>query len=148
MSAIASMLQKENVQICESAKDWKDSIHIAVSPLVKQGYVEARYIDGIIQNAEKYGPYFVIAPNLALLHGRPEQGVIKRQLAVTVLRTGVVYKEGSDPVQVLVTLAAEDADSHIDVMRDLATKFADPEAIAAAAKASDAEELYSIFVAD
>ena len=47
---IAEMLKKENVQIVESVADWKEAIHVAVQPLVDGGYVEARYIDGIIEN--------------------------------------------------------------------------------------------------
>ena len=93
------------------------------------------YIDGIISNAKEFGPYFVICPDLALLHARPEQGVIKRQLAVTVLREPVRFKEEGPDVRLLVTLAAEDADSHIDVMRKLAVMFSDPADITKIAKA-------------
>ncbi|HQE70733.1 MAG TPA: PTS sugar transporter subunit IIA, partial [Atopobiaceae bacterium] len=104
MNAMADMLERKNVQIVDSCKGWEDSVHVAVQPLVDQGYVTSDYIDGIISNAKEYGPYFVIAPELALLHARPEQGVIKRQLAVTVVREGVVFKEGGQPVHLLVTL--------------------------------------------
>ena len=135
MGHIKSMLKRENVQIVERVDTWEDAIRVAVTPLVNSGYVEERYIDGIIENANEYGPYFVISPDLALLHARPEQGVIKKQLAVTILRSGVKFKENGDPVRVLVTLAAEDADSHIDVMRELASMFCDPANIERAATA-------------
>ena len=46
------MLKRENVQIVESCKDWKDAVHVAVQPLVDGGYVKSEYIDGIIENAE------------------------------------------------------------------------------------------------
>ena len=54
---IAEMLKKENVQIIDSVADWKEAIHVAVQPLVDGGYVEARYIDGIIENTYAMGPY-------------------------------------------------------------------------------------------
>lgn len=147
MGAMERMLKRENVQIVDSCGEgWEDAIHVAVQPLVDTGYVTPAYIDGIIENTHKYGPYFVLAPDLALLHARPEQGVIKQQLAVTVSRKGVVFKEGGDPVRVLVTLAAENPDSHIDVMRILATMFADPANIEKVATAADADEVYRIFV--
>ena len=97
---------------------------------------------GIISNAHELGPYFVLVPNLALLHARPEQGVIKKQLALTILRKGVVFKEGQTPTSVLLTLAAEDSNSHIEVMRELATLLADPKNIEALAQSQNADEAY------
>ena len=109
--------------------------------------VIVRVQDLSISNAKEFGPYFVICPDLALLHARPEQGVIKRQLAVTVLREPVRFKEEGPDVRLLVTLAAEDADSHIDVMRKLAVMFSDPANITKIAEAKDADEVYAEFCA-
>lgn len=140
------MLSLTNICIVDACKDWQDAVHVAVQPLVNGGFVTPAYIDGIIENTHKFGPYFVLAPNLALLHARPEQGVIHQQLAVCVVRKGVVFKEGDDPVSVLVTLAAENPNDHIDVMRTIATLFADPANIEAVAKAPDVQAVYDLFV--
>ena len=145
MAGMSSMLKRENVQIVEKVSDWEESVHIAVQPLVDQGFVESRYIDGIIGNAREFGPYFVICPDLALLHARPDQGVIKRQLAVTVLREPVRFKEEGPDVRLLVTLAATDADGHIEVMRQLATMFGDPDNITKICEAATADEVYHAF---
>ena len=147
MAGMASMLKRENVQIVEKVDSWEESVRVAVQPLVDQGYVESRYIDGIIDNAKEFGPYFVICPDLALLHARPDQGVLKRQLAVTVLREPVRFKEEGPDVRVLVTLAATDADGHIEVMRRLATMFCDPDNITTIAEAPSADEIYDYFTA-
>lgn len=147
MAGMASMLKRKNVQIVEKVGSWEESVHVAVQPLVDQGYVESRYIDGIISNAKEFGPYFVICPDLALLHARPDQGVLKRQLAVTVLREPVRFKEEGPDVRVLVTLAATDADGHIEVMRRLATMFCDPDNITKIAEAPSADEVYDYFTA-
>lgn len=147
MAGMASMLKRENVQIVEKVDSWEESVRVAVQPLVDQGYVESRYIDGIIDNAKEFGPYFVICPDLALLHARPDQGVLKRQLAVTVLREPVRFKEEGPDVRVLVTLAATDADGHIEVMRRLATMFCDPDNITKIAEAPSADEIYDYFTA-
>lgn len=147
MAGMEDMLKRQNVQIVEKVNDWEESVHVAVQPLVDQGYVKSDYIDGIISNAKEFGPYFVICPDLALLHARPEQGVIKRQLAVTVLREPVRFKEEGPDVRLLVTLAAEDADSHIDVMRKLAVMFSDPANITKIAETKDADEVYALFCA-
>lgn len=143
---MGKMLRIENVQIVDNCEDWKNAVQVAVSPLVKTGFVKPSYIDGIIGNVIKYGPYFVIAPDLALIHGRPEQGVLKKQLSVTVCRKGVVFDDKTDPVRVLVTLAATDANSHLDVMKILARMFADPSNIEHVASALDAKSIYDFFL--
>lgn len=145
MNAMQEMLKRENVQLVDSCEGWQDAIRVAVQPLVDGGYVKPEYIDGVIENARKFGPYFVLAPDLALIHARPEQGVIKRQLAVTVLRRGVEFKAG-EPCRLLVTLAAEDPNSHIDVMRVLATMFANPDSVERVCNAKTADEVYDLFV--
>ena len=145
MGAVKSMLKRENVQIVQSCADWEEAVHVAVQPLVDGGYVKPAYIDGIIENAHELGPYFVLVPDLALLHARPEQGAIKRQLAVTVLREGTEFKPG-EPCRVLVTLGAEDSNSHIDVMRVLAAMFAVPSNIEKVATAESADDIYRFFV--
>ena len=85
------LLKKENVQIVESATDWKDAIRISVQPLEQHGYVESRYKEEIISNVESMGPYIVLAPYIALPHARPEQGVKESQIAVTLLQNEVRF---------------------------------------------------------
>lgn len=146
MGGMSKMLKRENVQIVERVDTWEESVHVAVQPLVDQGYVESAYIDGIISNAKEFGPYFVLCPDLALLHARPDQGVLKQQLAVTVLREPIRFKEEGPDVRLLVTLAATDANGHIDVMRQLAVMFGDPDNIAKIVEAPTADDVYDLFV--
>lgn len=46
------ILKLENVRILNSVKDWIEAIHVAVQPLVEQGYCEKRYISEIIENTK------------------------------------------------------------------------------------------------
>lgn len=146
--AIASMLKRENVQIWEGADSWEEAVTVACTPLIDGGYVAPRYAEGIIDNANEFGPYFVICPDLALLHARPEQGALKTQLSVTVMREPVFFKPEGPGVRVLVTLAATDSNSHLEVMRELATMFSDASRIEAIATAPDADAVYAEFVGD
>lgn len=144
MGGMSDMLLRKNVQIVESVSSWEEAVQVAVTPLVDQGFAEKRYIDGIISNARELGPYFVICPDLALLHARPEQGAIHSQLAATVLRQPVRFKEEGPDVRLLITLVAEDANGHIEVMRQIATLFGDPANIERAATPATADELYEL----
>lgn len=146
--AIASMLKRENVQIWEGADSWEEAVVVACTPLIDNGFVAPRYAEGIIDNANEFGPYFVICPDLALLHARPEQGALKTQLSVTVMREPVFFKPEGPGVRVLVTLAATDANSHLEVMKELAVMFSNPDTIEKIATAKTADEVYNDFVAD
>lgn len=140
------MLTLENIQIIESVKDWIDAIHVGVQPLVDGGYCEPRYIDEIIENTYKFGPYYVLCENLALLHASSEQGVIKKQLAITLLRQPIKFKEDGYDVRLLITLAASDSQSHLQAMQAISNIFADAKKVQELVNAKSVEEIYNQFL--
>ena len=140
------MLKIENVQIIESVNDWKEAINVAVQPLVDGGYVEPRYIDGIIENTHKFGPYYVLCEDFALLHASSEQGVIKQQLAVTILRQPIKFKEDGFNVRALVTLAADSPEGHMQAIQAISKLFGNPESIEKLVNANSADEIYEMFM--
>lgn len=147
MKEIYNMLKLENVRILPGVKDWKDAIHVAVQPLVDGGYCEARYIDEIIKNTEKLGPYYVLCDNLALIHGSTDQGVLKRQIAITLLEEPIKFKEDGCDVRILITLAATDPESHMEVLQAMSELFSDEESMNRVLNAKDEKEIYDLFVA-
>lgn len=142
----SEMLKPENVRIVQSVDTWEDAIRLAVKPLEEGGYVEPCYAGNIIEATKKMGPYYVLTEDVALIHGRPEDGVLKQQFAVTLLREPIKFSEDSFEVRLLVTLAAEDANSHIDAMRVLASIFCDADKIAQIVSLDTAQEVYDAFV--
>lgn len=143
---IKDMLKLQNIRMIEEVADWKEAIHVSVNPLVEEGYVTENYEESIIRDTEKYGPYYVLAENLALVHARPEAGVIKKQLAITVVKKAVEFSKDSFPVRVLITLAATDSNSHLDIMRVLSSIFMDESMIQKMVDAEEPEQIYSVLV--
>lgn len=143
---IENLLKLENIQISEKVKSWEEAIELAVSPLVKGKYVEERYIQEIINNTIKFGPYYVLAPEIALPHARPEQGVIEKQLAVTVLKTPIKFSENGYKVRLLITLAASDNESHLEALKDLAQIISDEKIVEKIIQANTTEEILGIFL--
>ncbi len=143
---ISEMLKRENVKILDRVDDWKQAIYVSLEPLVRGGYVESRYADEIIRSTEEMGPYYVLTEDIALIHGRPEQGVIKKQLAVTVVREPIQFSEDCFPVRLLIALAATDANSHLDVMQVLASIFLDESKIRELVEAESTEEIYNFLL--
>ena len=143
---ITEMLKRENVRLADSVDSWQDAIKLAIAPLSEGGYVEDRYADEIIRATNEMGPYYVLTDDVALIHGRPEDGCIKGQLAVTVLKKPVKFSEDSFDVRLLVALAAEDSNSHIEAMQVLAGIFMDEDKIAQIVALDDADEIYQEFM--
>lgn len=139
------LLKKENVQICDTAADWRDAIRIAVKPLEEHGYVKACYKEEIISNVEKMGPYIVIADNIVLPHARPEQGALKTQIGVTLFRKNVVFDGKDMPARLFVTLAAKDSDSHLNALMEISELLSDEATVEKILQSSDTENLYRYF---
>lgn len=59
---------------------------IGVDLLVQADVVEPRYYQAILDGVERFGPYFVLCPGLAMPHGRPEEGVKKTGFSLVTLK--------------------------------------------------------------
>jgi ascorbate PTS system EIIA or EIIAB component len=142
---VEEMIQQKNIRIIEEVADWKQAIEEAVAPLIENGYVESRYVNSIIANTEQFGPYYVIAPNIALPHARPEQGVLKKQLGILLLRHPVKFSKDGFDVRLLITLAASDSDSHLQTLAKLSDILGDDDLIGKILGATGVEEIYRLF---
>ena len=135
----------QDVQVGVNAKDWEDAIAKAAAPLVKKGSVEESYVQGIIDSVKENGPYFVLTKHIALAHTRPECGVNRMDLNFTLLDTPVKFgKEELDPIKLIITLAATDSNSHLDVIADLTDILIDEELVKKILSSVSAEELYGL----
>lgn len=111
-----SLLENRSIRLQAEAATWQEAVKIGVDLLVAADVVEPRYYQAILDGVERFGPYFVIAPGLAMPHGRPEEGVKKTGFALVTLKTPLPFNhEENDPVDLLITLAAEDATAHQEV---------------------------------
>lgn len=143
---LTDLLKKENVKIKEGVQNWQEAVRVSLQDLVKGGYVEERYIDNVISSTHQYGPYYILAEDIALIHGRPEAGVLRRQMAVTLLRKPVRFPGDSYPVRLMIALAATDSASHLDAMKVLATILMDETKIQEMTEADTPETLYQLFL--
>lgn len=108
-----SLAENQSIRLQAEADTWQEAVKLGVDLLVAADVVEPRYYQAILDGVERFGPYFVIAPGLAMPHGRPEEGVKKNGFALVTLKTPLVFNhEDNDPVDILITLAAVDARTH------------------------------------
>ncbi|SHI84392.1 Transcriptional antiterminator [Geosporobacter subterraneus DSM 17957] len=115
------------IQFKNSARDWKEAIIEASRPLLDEKVIEPQYIEAMILNIEKYGPYIVIAPKLALGHALPQDGVNSLGLSLLCLKEPVSFFY--IPVHIIFILAPIDKSSHLGMMKDMMELFAEEENI-------------------
>ncbi|MEF1204086.1 PTS sugar transporter subunit IIA [Photobacterium damselae] len=126
---------------------WQNAVRKTTDYLEQRGYVSNQYADAIIQSTVENGPYYVLSPGLAMPHARPETGVLKTGLGIHVFPSPVDFGSDLGPANVLITLAAKDSDTHIEVIQALSEMFVDEENIEKLAQASSKEQVLDILKA-
>lgn len=142
---ITTWLPAENIQIVDSVSDWKQAIRLSAQPLLAKETITEEYIEAIFNSHQELGPYYVLAPGLAMPHARPEQGAIKNGLSLLHIKQGVSFDaEENDPIYVVIMLCALSGDEHINMITALADIFSDDERLSALLKASSIESIQRV----
>jgi len=134
-----------DIQTQVQAEDWEDAIIKTSKRLLNKGAIEQSYIDAMIRVVKENGPYIVIGKHIALAHSRPEFGVNEMGLTFTTLNPPVNFgADGMDPIKLVITLAALDADAHVDLLGELAEILMDEEKAEALFEATSDEVFLEI----
>lgn len=124
---LEKIIQESLVCVNLHVKDWKDAVQKSASLLLNDGDITASYIDGIFESVKEYGPYFVIAPHVALAHAPSKDGAKRLALGVSILATPVdFHSKDNDPVKYIFTLSSPDSNSHLEAMKELVDLLSDP----------------------
>ena len=144
---LKEFVENKHVKFAESAKDWKDAIRISCETLEADGTVEENYKEDIIRCVEKYGPYIVIAPNIAMPHSQEgATGVHNTAIAFTKFEKAVCFEEGNPEceAQLFFTLASCNSEQHLANMSKLSELLTNDELVEELAKVKSEEELLKL----
>lgn len=145
MSALSRWLNENRIQYVNAVDDWQEALALVARPLLDDGTITADYVVNIIKQRQAVGPYFVIAPRIAMPHARPEEGANKLGLSLLKLRDSVSFgSQENDPVDVIVMFAAPDKDSHVELISTLAEFLSDDAVMDKVFKAQSQPELSKI----
>lgn len=127
---LKDLLTKDTIRVNIDAKDWEDAIRKGGDLLEKNGSIEHRYVDGMVETMKEIGPYIVIAPGIAMPHARPESGVKKIGMSLMTLKNPINFgNKENDPVSLVVCLCAIDHTTHLKAMSELVQLLGDEEKI-------------------
>ena len=138
-------LTSDRIQIRTDITDWRQAVQVSAEPLLKDGTITPEYLTAIFAQREKLGPYFVLAPGIAMPHARPEEGAKGLGLSLLTLPQGVTFNsEDNDPVYTVVMLSAPDKHSHIELISQLAELFSSDEDMQKIHQAKDIKTIQDV----
>ncbi len=79
---IRDWLTPDKINVINAIDNWKNAVRLAAEPLLAQGYMAEHYIEAILKSHAELGPYYLLAPGLAMPHARPEQGALRNGLSL------------------------------------------------------------------
>ena len=98
-----------SISVIHSTKDWQEAINFSMASLLAKNYISENYIQAIKDSTISNGPYYILAPGVAMPHARPECGALKTGMSLTLLKQGVYFPGNDEPIKLLIGLSAADA---------------------------------------
>lgn len=130
MSLLLSAFGPGSIATGVEAATREEAILAAGRLLTASGRTTDAYGAEMLDALTEFGPYFVLAPGIAIAHSKPSASVISSGLSLAVLAEPIAFGSAhNDPVRLVFALCAVDHDSHMDVLAALATLLTDTDKI-------------------
>ncbi len=144
---IEKLLNEEVVDVNIKADNWEEAVIEAGKLLLKGEKIEERYIEAMIKTVKEMGPYIVMAPGIAMPHGRPDSGVLELGVSVISLENGINFGSSEfDPVKLIFAICAKENKSHIELLQDLSYILDDDDLLEEVDKCTSKKELLDIII--
>ena len=114
-----SLIENNSILLKADANNWQKAVKLGTDMLIASNAIESSYHEAIIHCVNTMGPYIIIAPNLAMPHARPEDGVNRTAFALVTLKNPIYFDGEVAPVDVLVTLAGSTSDQHMEGLMEV-----------------------------
>lgn len=142
---LKNWLNEATIRLQDRVESWPEALALCARPLLEMNVITPGYVTAIVQQHHALGPYYVLAPGLAMPHARPEEGAKALGLSLLKLKQGVSFEAGEfDPVNVIIMLAAPDKQSHIEMISALAELFSSDDDLAQLHSVNTLEEIKTI----
>lgn len=117
------LLAKGLVEYRTGFPTWEEAVRASYATLLKNGYIEEEYIGEVIESINKFGPYIVIMPLVAIPHTmQGATGALRSGISFMKVETPVSFEPGNEEndARLFFSLAAVDSDQHLRNMKELA----------------------------
>lgn len=138
-----SILTKENIQLNATVGTKEEAIRLTGSMLVEKGYVDASYIEKMLEREELTSTY--MGNYVAIPHGTEDSKEFVKDSGIAIIQVpqGVDFG-GGNMVKLLIGIAGKN-NEHLDILSNIAIVCSEEENIEKLVQATSAEEILSIF---
>lgn len=144
---LRELVEKNRISFQEKIDTWEEAIAASCQPLLEDGTIEQSYIEAIIQSVKKYGPYIVIAPDIAMPHAQEGASGVKDTAIAFMKVQEPVYFEKDNPdkrARLFFVLASVNHEAHLKNMEQLACMLLEQETVTALLEVKSAEDLLKL----
>ena len=141
---LKDLIDKTAIIRDDDSEDWETAIRKASIPLIKSKKILPEYPENIIKGAKTHGPYFVVAPGIAIPHARPEEGALEKALGISILKTPVPFLDSlNNPVKYLFTLSMTSSQGHLEALAQLVELLEKRDFLKFLDRAKNSEEIFN-----
>lgn len=120
------IIEKQRIVFKDSIDNWEEAISIAAQPLLREGVIVESYIHAMIDCVKEFGPYIVIAPNIAIPHAHSGCGVRKTAISFMKVENPVHFSESPEhDARLFFVLASTGNDSHMPLIMSIVSSLSD-----------------------
>lgn len=117
---LSDYFTKQQINLEAIANTPEEAIAQAGKLLVDSHKANDGYVNSMIDSFHDLGPYMVIAPGIAIPHGKPGNYINEDCISFCRLSSPVNFgNENNDPVKLLFAIGARQAGGHLDLLKDL-----------------------------
>ena len=139
------MIPISHIQVNCCAMDWKQAIEITAQPLVHHHEIEKEYINCMIENVYAFGPYLIIAPHFALIHGSPGLYIHENALSIATFQNEIYLHQAKEPVRIMMCVACSSQMSYIRTLGAIASVLMEENMIDKILACQSRREVYNLF---
>ncbi|MFJ5716759.1 PTS sugar transporter subunit IIA [Neobacillus sp. NPDC093127] len=138
-----SILAKENILLNTAVGTKEEAIRITGSILVDKGYVDANYIEKMLEREALTSTY--MGNFVAIPHGTEDSKLLVKESGISFVQVpqGVDFGSGNI-VKLLIGIAGKD-NEHLDILSNIAIVCSEEENIEKLVAATTADEILAIF---
>ncbi|WP_147535929.1 PTS sugar transporter subunit IIA [Bacillus marasmi] len=138
-----NILAKENIRLNTTVGSKEEAIRLTGSILVERGYVDANYIEKMLEREELTSTY--MGNFVAIPHGTEDSKEFVKESGISFIQVpqGVDFG-GGNIVKLLIGIAGKN-NEHLDILSNIAIVCSEEENIEKLVNATTADEIIAIF---
>lgn len=144
---LKELIDLNRVSFHQGFSTWQEAIQASCETLLADQSIDETYVDSIIECVNKYGPYIVLAPDIALPHAQENAGgVLENAIAFMKTEQPVHFEPGNPErdARLFFVLASRDHNVHVENMQKLALILLNQEFVKDLLHVTSMEELLQL----